>query len=69
MGDLLLSGLDLYSIKSDNQLSVKVIVLSCATEIDHRLDILYLSSIIYQREFATEIKLYLVRVRGGLFEL
>ncbi len=57
------AGVDLYSIKSDNQLSVKGIVLSCATEnliqvqIHPGLDTQNVSSIIYQREFVIEINL------------
>jgi len=59
------AGVDLYSIKSDNQVSVKGIVLSCATEnliqvqIHPGLDIQNLSSIIYHREFVIEINLVL----------
>lgn len=59
------AGVDLYSIKSDNQLSVKGIVLSCATEnliqaqIHPGLDIPNVPSIIYQRDFLTEINLIL----------
>lgn len=47
-------GVDLYAIKPDNQLSVKGIVMSRATE---SLDAPHVSSLAHQRAFTTEIKL------------
>ena len=52
------AGVDLYSIKSDNQLSIKGIVLSCAAEtqvqIHPGVDTQNVSLIIYNAEFVTE---------------
>lgn len=60
------AGVDLYSIKSDKQLSVKGIVLSCVTEnllqvqIRPAVDTHNVSSIIYRRELVIEMNLILI---------